>query len=272
MKITQIGPIRITPFLNADPRAVAGTSYVSPVLMRRDDSTRMGLLSEYPILLPAQSHSSHVAWVDEDDMERIGSNYTMAEMRRLLPDTDAVLTRLRGVAVGVRTADCLPILLYARDIQAVGAVHAGWRGTLSGIAAKAVEELCRAGASPDSIMVRFAPAVCSLCYEVDTELAQKFVDAGLGISVVRAPETDPLTGNRCDTSRPHIDLVKANRKLLADAGIPLANFYQSDLCTRHTALTIAGAKDEKTSYPYYSWRRNPGTTRRNTSFVVLIPR
>lgn len=272
MKITRIEPIRITPFLNADHRAVAGTSYVSPVLMRRDDSTRIGPLSEYPILLPAQSHGSRVAWVDEDDMERLGSGCTMAGMRRHLPDTDALLTRLRGVAMGVRTADCLPILLYARDIQAVGAVHAGWRGTLGGIAAKAVGELCRAGASPDSIMVRFAPAVCGLCYEVDAELARKFTDAGLGISVVRAPETDPLTGGPFDTTRPHIDLVKANRKLLADAGVPSTNFYQSDLCTRHTALIIAGAKDEKTLYPYHSWRRNPGTTRRNTSFVVLIPR
>lgn len=272
MKISQIEPIRLTPFLNGDSRAVAGTTYVPTDLMRRDDSTRLGPMAEYTIILPEQTHSARVRWVDENTLSRLKPQMPLSDTRKLFPDTDALVTSLRGVAIGVRTADCLPILLYARDIQVVGAVHAGWRGTLAGIVGKTVETLVDAGAKPENILVRFAPSVCAHCYEVDDELAVKFTDAGLSASVVGAPKKDPLTDIPMTTDKPHIDLVKANRIILSHVGVPAVNCYQSDLCTRHTALTIAGVKGVMTHYPYYSWRRVPGTTRRNTSFVLLLPK
>lgn len=272
MKVSQIEPIRFTPFLANDPRAVAATTYVPSSLMRRDDSTRLGPMAEYTIMLPSQTHGTRVAWVGPQDVARITPGTTLADTRRLFPDTDALLTSMRGTAIGVRTADCLPILLYARDIQVVGAVHAGWAGTLGLIASRAVQELFDAGASPESVMVRFAPSICGMCYEVGEDLAERFESAGLGCAIVAAPRLDPLTGEEWDSSRPHIDLVKANRRILADAGIPVANFYESGLCTRHTALTLADTGGTRTLYPYHSWRRTVGTTRRNTSFVLLLPK
>lgn len=272
MKISHICPIRFTPFLSTDTRAVAGTTYIPADLMRRDDSTRLGPVTEYILVLPEQTHGTKVAWVDEKFFSRLSPDISLADTRRLFRDTDALLTSLRGIAVGVRTADCLPILFYARDIQVVGAVHAGWRGTLAGIALKTVAELVNAGAKPENILVRFAPAICGRCYEVDQELADRFADAGLSASIIPAPKLDPLTSQPIAQDKPHIDLVKANKILLTQAGIPAVNLYQSDLCTRHTSLTIAEAKGGLTHYPYYSWRRIPGTTRRNTSFVLLLPK
>lgn len=272
MKISQIEPIRFTPFLNNDPRAAAGTTYISASLMR-DDSTRLGPVAEYTIVLPEQTHGSKVGWVTEDKIKSLQlDNLSLSDTRRIFPDTDAILTSIRGLAIGVRTADCLPILFYARDIQVVGAVHAGWRGTLAGISLKTVEELVNVGAKPENIFVRFAPAICELCYEVDNDLAVRFADAGLAGAVHRAPKTDPLTFDIMAQDKPHIDLVKANKIILEKAGVPVSNFYESDLCTRHTALTIFGVKGDETHFPYYSWRRVPGTTRRNTSFVILLPK
>lgn len=272
MKIRDIEPIRITPFISSDPRAVAGTSYISGGVMRRDDKTQVGPVAEYTILLPTQTHGTKVTWVGEEDLARVKPGMSFAETRKLFPDTDGLLTKLRGVAIGVRAADCLPIVMYARDIQAVGAVHAGWRGTHSMIAGKAVRMLIEAGADPSEILVRFAPCICGLCYEVGEELAEKFVDAGLGDAVSRICKRDPLNGEPWAELKPHIDLVKANRIILAREGIPAANFFQSDLCTRHTSITLASPKEVATHYVYHSWRRSCGTTRRNTSFVLLIPK
>lgn len=272
MRISHIEPIRLTPFINSDPRAVAGTSYISTELSRRDDYTRLGPMAEYTIMLPEQTHGTKVSWVTEKSMEGIPDNLSLVDTRKLFPGTDALLTSLRGVALGVRTADCLPILLYARDIQVVGAVHAGWRGTLARIISSTVEEIVNAGAKPENILVRFAPAICGECFEVDPDLGEQFAKAGLKDSIIPAPKTDPLTEAIMSHEKPHIDLVKANKLLLLEAGIPAVNIYQSDLCTRHTSLTILGMNGGATHYPYYSWRRVPGTTRRNTSFVLLLPK
>ena len=272
MRISQIEPIRLTPFINHDSQAVAGTTYIHSELMRRDDSTRLGPMAEYTIVLPEQTHGAKVSWVDREILQHISEDMSLHQTRKLFPDTDSILTSERGVALGVRSADCLPILLYAKDIQAVGAVHAGWRGTLSGIASVTIEELFRAGAKPENIYVRFAPAICGECFEVERSLADSFVNAGLGESLLQAPRLDPLTEAIMAHDKPHIDLVKANKILMTRAGIPSANIFQSDLCTRHTSLTIAGINGGSTHYPYYSWRRVPGTTRRNTSFVLLLPK
>lgn len=272
MKIASIEPIRFTPFISSDPRAVAGTSYIPGGVVRRDDGTRIGPVAEYTILLPTQTHGTNVAWVEESEMERVTPGMTLAETRHLFPDTDGLLTRLRGLAIGVRAADCLPIVMYARDIQAVGAVHAGWRGTLASIAGKAAAMLMEAGADPANILVRFAPCICALCFEVGDEVAGKFVEAGLGDAVSLTCRHDPLHDRPWAEHKPHIDLVKANRVILSRAGIPASNFFQSDLCTRHTSLTIASPKGTATHYAYHSWRRQPGTTRRNTSFVLLLPK
>lgn len=271
MKISDIEPIRVTPYLIGDNRAVAGTTYLSSSLKTRDDASRLDPMGAYPIVLPTQTHSSNVAWVREEDVKPLSLTSDISETCRLYPDTDALLTTLRGVAIGVRTADCLPILLYARDIQAVGVVHAGWRGTLSGIAGMAVAQLKAAGADPANIMVRFAPAICGLCYEVDNELAQRFAEAGLACAIERAPSIDPLTEEKWDELKPHIDLVKANSKILSDVGIPTINFYRSELCTRHTSLMLLDADGARTIYPYHSWRRESGTSERNTTFVLLLP-
>ena len=67
------------------------------------------------IVLPKQTHSLNVAIVSDGN--------------EILEDTDAIITETPGLPIGVRTADCVPVILYAEDIKAVAAVHAGWKGS-----------------------------------------------------------------------------------------------------------------------------------------------
>lgn len=89
------------------------------------------------IILPVQTHSCNIREVDAAGKPIDGEG---------LEDTDALITRQKGIVIGVRTADCVPILLFAPDIMAVAAIHAGWKGTLGRIAGLTVERLVAMGA------------------------------------------------------------------------------------------------------------------------------
>lgn len=131
---------------------------------------------------------------------------------------DALISANAGVLAGVRTADCLPILLVDEVTRTVGAIHAGWRGTVSEIAAKAVGAmLCQFGTRPENIWAAIGPGVGSCCFEVGPEVAIRFA---------------PMFPERADLHhRARIDLVESNRRQLVDAGVPPSHIECSGLCT-----------------------------------------
>ena len=122
------------------------------------------------------------------------------------PTADAVLTRRAGVAVGVRTADCLPVLLADPEAGAVGAVHAGWRGLLAGVLGAAVAEILRLGATRSGLRAAFGPCIGVCCFEVGEEVAGPFGEF-------------PGAVRRLPGVRPHVDLAAAARHDLARAGL-----------------------------------------------------
>jgi YfiH family protein len=135
---------------------------------------------------------------------------------------DALVTGTAGTLVGVRTADCVPILIADERTHAVAAVHAGWRGTEAGIVARAVEEMGRIyNSNPNDLRVAIGPAIGVCCFEVGPEVALRF-----GI------ETE---------SPVKIDLADNNERQLRDSGV--SNVWQSRQCTV--------CKPER----YYSYRR-----------------
>lgn len=181
------------------------------------------------VVLPQQTHSCKVAVIGLDGVVPP------------LVDTDAVIALCSGVAVGVRTADCVPVLLYAPDIPAVAAVHAGWRGSLGGIVGNTVKQLIQLGADPARMKAAFGPCICGDCYEVSPELAEDFRRAGFD---------DCIIGTR------NLDLVAVNRTRLRAAGLLPDNIITSScLCTRETP-----------DLP--SWRREP-TDRRLATWICL---
>lgn len=116
------------------------------------------------------------------------------------------------VAPAVRVADCVPILLADRRGRAVAAVHAGWRGTARGIARRAVELLGSLGIPAGGLLAALGPAIGPCCYEVSDEVAGE-VAAACG----RHPGDLARPG---PSGRPLLDLRRANRFQLLEAGLP----------------------------------------------------
>ncbi len=162
-----------------------------------------------------------------------------------LGDADALVTRARGVAVGVRTADCGPVLLFAPDVGAVAAVHAGWRGAALGIAGRAVRELHdRYGADPSRVLAVVGPCIRACCYVVSAEVAARFERFGPGLVHGTGPE-------------PRLDIAEASRRALLEAGVAAAHIEVMPYCT-HCRPDL-----------FFSHRRDQGRSGRHLSFVVL---
>lgn len=155
---------------------------------------------------------------------------------------DGVVSAQPGLPISVFTADCTPILLHDPVTGAVGAVHAGWRGTVAHVVARAVDRMtAEYGARPADIRAAIGPAIGPCCFEVGHEVVEAARQApwtGWERAVV---EKDP---------RPHFDLFAANEGQLLDAGLEPAHIFNSRLCTQCRADW------------FYSWRRDQGRTGR----------
>jgi len=93
------------------------------------------------------------------------------------PKADAVVTNRPGIAIGVGTADCGPILFADAEAGVIGAAHAGWRGALSGILQSAVSAMVELGAKREKIVAVLGPTISAENYEVGPELVKRFVGA-----------------------------------------------------------------------------------------------
>jgi YfiH family protein len=144
---------------------------------------------------------------------------------------DGLIARQPGTIVGVRTADCVPILIADARTRAVAAVHAGWRGTADGIAGNAVIELAaRFGSRPQDLHAAVGPAIGVCCYEVGPEVARRF-----------------------DTNDSRLDLAAINKRQLIQAGV--SDIWQAGECT----FCESGR--------YFSFRREKDAAGRMVSFV-----
>ena len=142
---------------------------------------------------------------------------------------DALITAEPGVMVAVKTADCVPLLLFDPRSGAVAAVHSGWRGTVRNIAAEAVRAMGREYASrPEDLVAALGPAIGGCCFEVGAEVAVEF--GGL------FPEREDLD------RRTRVDLVEGVVRQLAGAGV--------ERIDRGAPCTFCGGAE------FYSWRRD----------------
>jgi len=171
----------------------------------------------------------------------------LAATGRQEPGADAVLALDPGVAVGVRVADCVPILLYDEASGVAAAVHSGWRGTRLSIAGRGVRALQHAaGAEPQRILAAIGPSIGRCCYEVSQELAAMF----RGLFGPEAAD-DPAK-----TAKPHLDLRYCVESALVEAGVPRERIEQVAGCT---SCDIDA---------YFSHRRDKGRTGRHLGFIA----
>jgi YfiH family protein len=143
------------------------------------------------------------------------------------PEADAIVSDDPGVAIVVRVADCAPLLIADRRLGVVAAVHAGWRGTLQGVAGRAVRALAREfGSDPADLMAAIGPCLGRCCGEVGPEVVEAFREAGHDETSLRRWFADGPTG------RPYLDLARANGDQLAGSGVPETAVHAAGLCSK----------------------------------------
>lgn len=173
------------------------------------------------IISVPQVHSNEVRMVSMADAgEGVDKKATFS--------CDGYATVESGLPIGIKTADCVPILLEARnddgEVIAVSAVHAGWRGTAERIAEGAVQKLCLFGVEPKNIYVAIGPCIDECCYEVGNDFADKIAEK-LGqkyeIKFISKAKNGSLFAN----------LKGMNLETLLSCGVPRENIDISDMCT-----------------------------------------
>ena len=163
------------------------------------------------------SHQTHT-----DTVLRVGRAHCGAGLfAPELPECDGLITNEPGVALAVFTADCTPILLHDPVTGAVGAVHAGWRGTASAIAGKAVEAMAREfGSRPEDIRAAIGPNIGFCCFQTDADVPQA-MEAAFGEAV------KPFIRSQGD--KYYVNLKEINALVLRRAGVRQVEL--SEACT-----------------------------------------
>ncbi len=183
----------------------------------------------------AQVHSDKVVFAAE-----LEADYYSLE-------ADALVTSVKGLALTIQTADCLPIAFFSSAPQVAAIAHAGWRGTAGGVVERTMELINRKFAvSPSELSAVVGPCISAENYEVDDELYNRFVNSfGKSAAGVTARGTKSIS------------LRAAVRRILLNAGVMPANIYDLPLCSH-------GREDL-----FYSHRRDDGNTARMTNFIAI---
>jgi hypothetical protein len=160
---------------------------------------------------------------------------------------DGLITNAPELLIGIKTADCVPVLVVDTKKKAVGAFHAGWRGTVARIVEKGIGEMRKAyGTDPRDIRAAIGPGVHKCCYTVGEELVQAFQSQFAYAKELFHEEYDfeslhnkyPMLflnqrapGHGEPATKIQLDLIEANRRQLLDAGVSEANITVLDGCT-----------------------------------------
>ncbi len=174
-----------------------------------------------------------------------GNRVLCAPLEEPGAEADALVATEPGVAVGVRTADCVPVLLADRHGRGVAAVHAGWKGTAARVCVAAVHELCaRVGCAPRSLVAAIGPHIGPCCYEVDRPVFDAFEERA-AFAAGKRPEHWQL------------DLGLANRRQLASAGIRVEAIARVGSCTACTPGAYASFRRDRSGQRMLHWIRVP---------------
>ena len=187
------------------------------------------------VWMPQQVHGTTIVEVDaHTPMD--------TDLERQPVEADAVITREKGMWIGVHTADCVPVLLYDPVQEVVAAVHAGWRGTVGHIVCQTLRKMCEdMGCRMSDVLAMVGPSISPEAFEVGEEVAQAFVNAGREDCVQRALwGTD---GKRL-LAKPHIDLWQSNVMDMLEAGLDLLHIDCTPWCTYEHYQEIYSARRE----------------------------
>ena len=225
-------------------------------------STRLGGVSAFP------ENSLNLAGFDEDLEENIYENrrrfldvfegeYRLATAWQVHGDGvktvrtqqdienseerfDGLVSRMQGVLVGVKTADCVPVLIGDPKTRSFASIHAGWRGTVRSIVVHGVEAMQREfGSDPAEMIAAIGPAACVKNYEIGQDVIDEFEAAFEGADKYFKP-TSP--------GHAKIDLHLANKDQLLSCGVPMDRIFTAPLCTMERSGLFFSYRKEKKLY------------------------
>lgn len=221
----------VTGFFSYKVAAVDGSPYDNRELFES-----VGLVDAMPVW-PKQVHKDDIVVVHEKREEPLR-----------IPETDGVVTDVPGVLLTTVHADCLPVFFYDPEHEAIGVVHAGWRGTNLGIAPKCVRVMEEEyGTKPEDVQVFIGPGICKECFEVGPEVRDTFAENWPFIDEYAVPKGEKY----------YIDLKGVNKRELTDMGVLPENIEVTEHCTYHEPEL------------FVSYRREGGTKMRLGSGLCI---
>ncbi len=193
-----------------------------------------------------QTHTTNIRRVTLEDRGKV------AFLTPDYGDVDGLVTNVKGIALAVFTADCVPIYFVDPVREAIGLAHSGWRGTVSNMAGKMIERMMQEfGTDPKDLIIAIGPSICQNCYEVDETVAEAFRQ-GLGEDEaergkIKASGIYPMEGafglrRVLEPGRMpgkyQLDLWLANLIWLVRAGADLSRVDVTDLCTAQNSKLL----------------------------------
>jgi len=164
-------------------------------------------------------------------------------------ECDGIVTNQPGLMIAICIADCVPILLHDPVRGVVAALHAGWQGTVGNIAGKGIEAMTKLfGCQPKDILAAVGPAISGNCYQVDAPVRDAFRKAGLPWELYAQQDGE---------GKWLLDLPRANRQQLLDAGLAAAQVESEEHCVCCNQEL------------FFSYRRDGGDTGRQAGFIML---
>lgn len=173
-------------------------------------------LDESYVCRTYQTHSNTVLLADENDRGRgtVKPPYDC--------DVDGLVTLCKDILLSVRSADCVPVLLYDIKNNICGAVHSGWRGTQGNISGVAIDKMCSLGSDKKDIIAAIGPCAGVCCYEVGAELYGIFTDIDPDYAKYFVPKKN---------GKYHLDLTGLNAAVLINNGIDFEHISACNICT-----------------------------------------
>ncbi|HDL00687.1 MAG TPA: peptidoglycan editing factor PgeF [candidate division Zixibacteria bacterium] len=204
-----------------------------------DDNTRIyGALSkefdvpEDRIYLPVQKHTDKIQVLEQEFEPSVA---------------DAVITSEKNILIGILVADCVPLLIFDKEKEVIGAVHAGWKGTAKQVLKNTIKAmLTRYRSCPEDISLAVGPSIRQCCYEVGADV----------MAAVREATGEGDYYHR-EGNRHFLDLASVNKIQALDAGILQENIWLSGECTF--------CNPDK----FYSYRYSKKSIGRQGGFIVM---
>lgn len=174
----------------------------------------------------------------------------IGEINEEIIGVDSLITKEKNICISILTADCVPILLYDKEINIIAAVHAGWKGTSMSILSKTIKKMIdEFNSNPKNIIAAFGPSISPSVYEIGIDVYEIFKNEFEYIEKI----TSPIKKDKY-----LLDLWNANKYQLLNNGVEEQNIQLSNLCTYSNP------------YLFYSARFNSNITGRLATGIMMI--